>query len=529
MGVNAKGARTRNERKRMSLDKIGRYEIRGELGRGAMGIVYRAYDPNIGREVALKTIHLDLQDAEAVERFRREAKTAGILSHPNIVTIYDAGDDNGLFYIAMELVEGETLQEIMARGLLPVEQVISIVEQIAAGLDYAHARKVVHRDIKPANIMLTEGQVKVTDFGLAKVTSSMAASTKVVGTPSYMSPEQITSGSLDGRSDIFSLGAMAYEMLTGVRPFQGDNIPVVMFKVMREEPAPPVVVNPAIHPGLNYIVVKALAKEPAQRYQNCRELLADLGNYRTLEGTEAPPAGGVPPADIPVPVPSPGPATGSKSSKTASTAVILRAGRWGEGQRKAVGLGIAGIVFLILGVVLYWQSGPSNGPGSVAPPEQTATPGPAALPPSSGEGGAAPGVGSGGAQPASPPPAAQPSPSPRPAAGTPARETASSPTRTPPSPRSEPRPRFVPPTSGLIGRVSVHTQPQGARILVNDAETPYRTPVNFALAPGTYRLTVERSGYEQATQEIVVRRDQTVSVQLELKRDEERRSLLPFR
>ena len=528
MGVDGKGARTRNERKRMSLTKIGRYEIRGELGRGAMGIVYRAYDPNIGREVALKTIHLDMQDAEAVERFRREAKTAGILSHPNIVMIYDAGEDNGLFYIAMELVEGETLQEIMARGLLPVEQVISIVEQIAAGLEYAHTRKVVHRDIKPANIMLTEGQVKVTDFGLAKVTSSMAASTKVVGTPSYMSPEQITSGSLDGRSDIFSLGAMAYEMLTGVRPFQGDNIPAVMFKVMREEPAPPAVLNPAIHPGLNYIVVKALAKEPAQRYQNCRELLADLGNYRTLEGTEAPPAGGVPPADIPVPVPSPGPATGSKSSKTASTAVILRAGRWGEGQRKAVGLGIAGIVFLILGVVLYWQSGPSTGPGSVAPPEQTVAPGPVA-PPSSGEGGAAPGVGSGGAQPASPPPAAQPSPSPRPAAGTPARETGSSPTRTPPSPRSEPRPRFVPPTSGLIGRVSVHTQPQGARILVNDAETPYRTPVNFALAPGTYRLTVERSGYEQATQEIVVRQDQTVSVQLELKRDEERRSLLPFR
>lgn len=523
----------------MSLTKIGRYEIRGELGRGAMGIVYRAYDPNIGREVALKTIHLDLQDAEAVERFRREAKTAGILSHPNIVTIYDAGEDNGLFYIAMELVEGETLQEIMARGLLPVEQVISIVEQVAAALDYAHARKVVHRDIKPANIMLTEGQVKVTDFGLAKVTSSMATATKVVGTPSYMSPEQITSGTLDGRSDIFSLGAMVYEMLTGVRPFQGDNIPVVMFKVMREEPAPPVVVNPAIHRGLSYIVVKALAKEPARRYQNCRELLAHLQNYDALGAMEAPPAGGGAPADVPVPVPSSEPATPPESMKTTSPATKLRAEQWARRQWRAVSLAIAGVMLLVIGLVSYWQSGPSNGPGSVQPSELTATPAPAAPPPSSGEDGAAPGVGSGGTRPAGPPPAARPSqpavrpsPPPSPAAGTLARETRSSPTGEPPGSPSPPpasRPRFVPPTSGLIGRVSVHTQPQGARIFVNDAETPYRTPVNFALAPGTYRLTLERSGYEGATQEIVVRQDQTVSVQLELKRGEGRRNLLPFR
>jgi serine/threonine-protein kinase len=499
----------------MGLEKIGRYEIRGELGRGAMGVVYRGYDPNIGREVAIKTIHLDLQDTEAVERFRREAKTAGILSHPNIVTIYDAGDDNGLFYIAMELIVGETLQALMARGPMPVEQVISVVRQVAAALEYAHGRNVIHRDIKPANIMLADGQAKVTDFGLAKVTSSMASATKVVGTPSYMSPEQITSGILDGRSDIFSLGAMTYEMLTGARPFRGENIPVVMFKVMREEPAPPAVVNPTVHPGLNYIVVKALAKDPALRYQNCRDLIAHLQNYEALGAMEAPPTGGMPPAEIPALVSAVGQATPSDAQKTVSAATTLPAGRGLRGQWKAVGLAIAGLALLIVGAVSYWQSSPSNAPESTVPPEQPVAPAPAA-----------PGVGSGGTQPAAqPPPAPQPAPPRRPAAGT--ARTGEPPANPAPPPAS--RPRFVPPTSGLIGRVSVHTQPQGARIFVNDAETPYRTPVNFSLAPGRYRVTVERNGYEQATQQIVVRQDQTASVQIELKQNGERRSLLPFR
>lgn len=492
----------------MSLTKIGRYEIRGELGRGAMGIVYRGYDPNIGREVAIKTIHIDLQDAEAVERFRREAKTAGILSHPNIVTIYDAGDDNGLFYIAMELIVGETLRDVMARGPMPVEQVISIVGQVAAALEYAHARNVVHRDIKPANIMLADGQAKVTDFGLAKVTSSMASATKVVGTASYMSPEQITSGGVDGRSDIFSLGAMTYELLTGARPFRGDNIQAVVFKVMREKPAPPAVVNPALHPGLNYMVVKALAKDPAQRYQNCRELLAHLRNYEALGGMEAPPTGGVPrdeiPEDaIPAPVAASVLATQLEGRNTAVATGPLPTGRGLREQWKAAGLGIAGLLLLIVGAVSYWQSNSGGGPEGTVPSEQSVAPGPAT-----------PGVGSGGTQPATPPPATppppatQPSPPSRPAAGT--ARTGESPAKPAPPPAS--RPRFVPRTSGLIGRVSVHTQPQGARILVNDAETPYRTPVNFSLAPGRYRVKVERNGYEQATQQIVVRRDQIVSV-----------------
>ncbi|MGH9784640.1 MAG: serine/threonine protein kinase, partial [Terriglobia bacterium] len=378
--------------------------------------------------------------------------------------------------------------------------------------------------IKPANIMIADGQAKVTDFGLAKVTSSMASATKVVGTPSYMSPEQITSGILDGRSDIFSLGAMTFEMLTGVRPFLGDNIPVVMFKVMREEPAPPAVVNPAVHQGLNFIVVKALAKDPIRRYQNCRELIAHLGNYEALGGMEAPPTGGVPRAEIPALVDAPVSVAQEEARKTAGTAKTLQTGRGLRGQWKAAGLAIAGLALLIVGAVSYWQPSPGNVPEGAAPLEQPAAPGPAA-----------PGAGSGGTQPATPPPSAQPprapqpATPPRPAAGTRARDTATA-GGPPASPSAPPaRPRFVPPTSGLIGRVSVHTEPQGARIFVNDAETPYRSPVNFSLAPGTYRVAVERNGYEQATQEIVVRQDQTVAVQLELKPNGERRSLLPFR
>jgi serine/threonine-protein kinase len=510
----------------MGLEKIGRYEIRGELGRGAMGVVYRGYDPNIGREVALKTIHLDLQDTEAVERFRREAKTAGILSHPNIVTIYDAGDDNGLFYIAMELIVGETLQEVMARGRMPVEQVLSVVRQVAAALEYAHGRNVIHRDIKPANIMLADGQAKVTDFGLAKVTSSMASATKVVGTPSYMSPEQIMSGVLDGRSDIFSLGAMTYEMLTGMRPFQGENIPVVMFKVMKEEPAPPAVVNPAIHRGLNYIVVKALAKDPSRRYQSCKELIAHLRDYESLGGMEAPATGGMPSEKIPSLVSASLPVTPTDPRQTVRAAPTLPAMREVRGQWKAVGVGVAGLALLMVGALSYWQFTSGNAPESAVPSEQPAAPAPAT-----------PGAGPGGTQPATPPPvaqppaAAQPAPRPSPAAGTPAPETTT--TEEPPaspSPRPASRPRFVPPpASAVIGRISVHTQPQGARIFVNDAETPYRTPVNFSLTPGTYRVTVERNGYEQATQEIEVRQGQTASVQLELQPSGERRSLLPFR
>ncbi len=243
--------------------KIGRYEIVGELGRGAMGIVYKGFDPNIDRTVAIKTIQLNADNKETIERFRREARAAGGLSHPGIVTIYDAGEDQGVFYIAMEFVEGETLQSVIARGPLTVEEATAVMNEIGSALDLAHARQIVHRDIKPANIMIAGGHAKVMDFGVAKMASSTATATgMVIGTPSYMSPEGVKGLPVDGRADIFSLGVVLYEMLTGRRPFQGDSIPSVIYKIVGEQPTLATVVNPELSAGLDVVLTKALAKDP---------------------------------------------------------------------------------------------------------------------------------------------------------------------------------------------------------------------------------------------------------------------------
>jgi serine/threonine-protein kinase len=204
----------------MALEKIGRYEIVGQLGKGAMGVVYRAMDPTIGRTVALKTMRLDVQgpdSSELLARFRNEARLAGVLNHPNIVTIYDAGETGGLFYMAMEYIEGKTLYQLMLQEhALSMETVLDLSRQICAGLDAASAQRVVHRDIKPANIMiLPSGTVKITDFGIAKSGGSMTSTGEVLGTPNYMSPEQVKGKPLDGRSDLFSFGVILYEMITG--------------------------------------------------------------------------------------------------------------------------------------------------------------------------------------------------------------------------------------------------------------------------------------------------------------------------
>ncbi len=278
-----------------TMVKAGRYEILSELGRGAMGVVYRAMDPVIGRAVAVKTIRLSeegtgLTRPELLTRFQTEARAAGLLTHPNIVVVYDAGEENGLYFITMELVEGQSLQALLDGGhAFPVPRVVRIVEQTCSALQFAHERNVVHRDIKPANLMLTaDDTVKVTDFGTAKILQfgSVQQTAHVMGTPSYMSPEQVKGRPVDGRSDIFSLGVMLYEMLTGEKPFPGQSITTVIYKIVNEDPVPPRQINPSIHPGLNDIVLRALAKEPEVRYQSCREMLEDLRNYRALGGSE---------------------------------------------------------------------------------------------------------------------------------------------------------------------------------------------------------------------------------------------------
>jgi serine/threonine protein kinase len=274
-----------------TVTKAGRYEIVGELGRGAMGVVYKAMDPVIGRTVAVKTIRLSeegtgLSRPELLTRFQTEARAAGLLTHPNIVVVFDAGEEDGLYYITMELVEGKSLQALLDGGhAFPLPRTLRIMEQTCSALQFAHERNVIHRDIKPANLMLTgDDTVKVTDFGTAKILQfgTVQQTAHVMGTPSYMSPEQVKGRAVDGRSDIFSLGVMLYEMVTGEKPFPGQNITTVIYKIVNEDPVPPRQIDPSIHPGISAVIMKALVKEPDQRYQSCREMQEDLRNYRTI-------------------------------------------------------------------------------------------------------------------------------------------------------------------------------------------------------------------------------------------------------
>jgi serine/threonine-protein kinase len=264
------------------LTRLGRYKIRGELGRGAMGIVYEAEDPALDRIVALKTILLE-DDAEGRkeyhQRFFQEAKAAGKLTHPNIITVYDFGEEGDLAYTAMELLKGVELRARMLKGEISTVEAVDIARQVADGLGYAHEHGVVHRDIKPSNIMiLPRGRVKIMDFGIARVrVADHKTSTGVVlGTPRYMSPEQVAGLPVDNRSDIFSLGIVLYEMLTRGSLFGGADTPQILHNVSNVEPVPPSRVNREVPPMLDFIIARALKKDPAGRYQDAYELAADL-------------------------------------------------------------------------------------------------------------------------------------------------------------------------------------------------------------------------------------------------------------
>ena len=268
-------------------ESIARYKIERELGKGAMGVVYLATDPTIGRKVALKTMRVDVQGLEGEEllkRFRNEARAAGVLNHPNLVTIYDAGEIEGLFYIAMECIDGVTLQRrIVEKGVLSADEIADVARQVCAGLDYAHSKGVIHRDVKPANIMITpDGTVKIMDFGIAKAGSGMTSTGHVVGTPNYMSPEQVRGKALDGRSDLFSVGVVLYEMATGERPFTGQNVTTIIYKIVNEHPPSPRDLDATVPGGLSAIVMKALAKAPDERYQKGADLVKDLQNYKQI-------------------------------------------------------------------------------------------------------------------------------------------------------------------------------------------------------------------------------------------------------
>ena len=267
----------------MEQRKLGRYEIVGELGKGAMGIVYCARDPLLDRTVAIKTINMELAQEEKKEyeaRFYQEAKAAGGLNHPNIVIIYDIGKSGNIAYMAMELLQGKELKTLMSKATaLPVAYAVDVAAQIAEGLGYAHEHGIVHRDIKPANIMIVRGElVKITDFGIARMRSANVQTQvgTVLGSPRYMSPEQVAGKRAEPRSDTFSLGAIIYEMLTGRPPFNGEDVTSVMFQILNFMPPPPSALNAEVPEMLDFIIAKALAKASADRYANASELAADL-------------------------------------------------------------------------------------------------------------------------------------------------------------------------------------------------------------------------------------------------------------
>ena len=266
--------------------KYGRYNIVSQLGKGSMGEVFLAHDPHIDRKVALKVLQKDHLTSKAiVNRFIKEAKAIGRLSHPGIVGVYDVGKDHGTIFIAMEFLEGRPLNEAVQSKKFDTPAILDLCSQVASALDYAHQRGIVHRDIKPSNLIVTEnGQVKLTDFGIAHFEdASLTLKTRsgdILGTPAYMSPEQISGKGVDKRSDLYSLGVILYELLTGHRPFTGNNLASLFKAITDHKTTPPIKAEPSIPRGLNAVILKAIEKDPGRRFQSGAEMVSALNRHR---------------------------------------------------------------------------------------------------------------------------------------------------------------------------------------------------------------------------------------------------------
>ncbi len=273
---------------------LGRFEITGVLGEGAMGTVYLAHDPQIERPVAIKTLRLDTggeQGQEIANRFLKEAKLAGRLQHPNIVTIYEAGRDQGVDFIAMEFIDGRPLNRMLSDSDFSLPQRVEVVRQVALALEHAHERGVLHRDIKPGNILITrDGRVKVADFGIGKLLTAggdLTRTGQMIGSPAYMSPEQIRGEKLDGKSDFFSLGVVFYELLTGSRPFPGDTITTLVYQILHTEPRDPLQLRSDLPPAAREVFTRLLAKSPDKRPAGAKEFLREVGAIESKLGEPA--------------------------------------------------------------------------------------------------------------------------------------------------------------------------------------------------------------------------------------------------
>jgi len=374
------------------MQQLGRYQILDELGRGAMGVVYRALDPAIGRPVAIKTIRLrDISDGSERERLRerlfREAQSAGQLSHPGIVTIYDVGEQQEVTYIAMEYVKGKTLETLMSgEEALPPERIIGILRQTAAALDYAHRKGIVHRDIKPANVMVSDddGAVKITDFGVAKLAASaqMTHPGTVVGTPNYMAPEQVEGRAVDGRADQFALAVIAYEMLTGEKPFAGEHMTSVLYKIVSDEPAAPHALNPALPWAASVVLGRAMSKDPAKRYPTAAEFIAALeaalNSRKDWKGLPRGASEAMPTSVAPQPPPAP-----AREEPTTAHTEPVKPGRgffWQAVAAALAGIAVVIVLFIAAGRWLGADDGIAEQPHGQA---QARVPGqrPAPMPP----------------------------------------------------------------------------------------------------------------------------------------------------
>jgi predicted Ser/Thr protein kinase len=498
--------------------QIGRYRILEELGRGGMGRVVKAEDPTIRRQVAIKIIRLDAQspkqEQELFERsFLREIRAAGVLHHPGIISIFDAGRQDDLAYIVMELVDGVTLEALLNREARPdMEVLLEVCRQVAVALDYAHGNGIVHRDIKPANVLVAaDGAARIADFGIAKVSHNSTVSVgnkgMTTGTPAYMSPEQITGQPLDGNADQWSLAAILYNVLTGSRPFPGENIAVLLGQVLSLEPEWPSLVNPLLPKAIDPVMVKAFAKAPARRYANCVELVEAVNNVFVDAPTEDEPAA----TSIAAP--------GRKSSRIGLIAAAA-----------------AAVLVLVVGGILLTRHKGGDEPAPSVPFTVSNAPAaePAVVKP---------------AAPAQPVPVVRVPDVARVPIAAPAKLLQIQFVTTPPdavvtvdgkreatckSPCSmelaggahtlvlqkdgfrtvmqnftaaQNQPEIATTLNELTGSLVVHTNPPGAAIVLNGKPRPEITPATLTLPPGKYKVTVTKAGFAAADFEAAVMTD----------------------
>jgi tRNA A-37 threonylcarbamoyl transferase component Bud32 len=524
------------------VNQAGRYQILEELGRGATGVVYRATDPAIGRTVALKSIRLaDMGDAEEQRLVRNkllsEAQSAGILSHPNIVTIYDVFESGELAYISMEYVDGVSLEDLLRDSALPGrDKVLRFLRQIAEALDYAHRKGIVHRDIKPANIIVSgrhpgvEQAAKIADFGVATFLSSEATHNgALIGTPNYMSPEQIQGLTVGAKSDQFSLAVVVYEVLCGVKPFAAENLQALLYSICKQNPKPVEQVNPLLTETVGMVVSRALAKEPEERFPSCCDFLAAL-SFAIDECPDWKPAVAV--AEVKTPAPeSPTPAiaiqqpSDGREERVKAAAAALAIGSGGElpgrertarrseatqlrkenSTGKRFGL-IVALCFAVAAACIFivrLNSGPSvpvqvldTKIGSSAPPpeetkvaakEKESAPAPADL--------------------TAPPEQTLQPPAPTPKVPEPSTPAA----KAPPEPEKESVPK--PDATRAMADVELVTDPPGGKVVVDNRQSCL-SPCSIPLASGRHTLTAELSGYGLAQKIIQVPADTNVFLPL---------------